>query len=462
MGNIRVEVRSTERGKGKEKAFSQETEFQKVKEELERAKPPKRRRVAEAEPTLNAMQQLNRLHNLGRKVALGELRHGDERRSKARADRPSARPPSPPNPVIEEPFEDMLPEHTRISEEFPFTEMGIEVDQPAGPPESIVFEAEEQQRVQPPVAEPERSTPMVPPPTLPPQPSEVLKTTFIKEALPKQSLEQMPVAASTSSSTKFSIETWKDTMQDYLCHVSDAYEDRLKEKNLAEQELQGLKVEFATLQSTSQIQERALKELHVAYQQVSAEADDLKFKFTELHAKADQATSERQKMEQERESLKLAHQLALDGMTHAQAQIQRLLAAPLSPQQAVIPSSAEVKTLKAENDDLKRQIEELQRQLKAKEVTPQVSIALAVEEPAMSHKIQDTPAAVAVELRFAQAEFSPAETEFIHDTDSFQQEEQVLPQQQPPQSLVERLRLSIEQEADSRKKEDLLWELKII
>lgn len=156
------------------------------------------------------------------------------------------------------------------------------------------------------------------------------------------------MAASTSSTTKFSIETWKDTMQEYLCHVSDAYAGRLKEKDLAEQELQGLKVEYATLQSTSLIQERALKELHIAYQQVSAEAEEMKFRFSDLHARAEQATSEKLKLEQERDSLKLAHQLALDGMTHAQAQIQRMLAAPLSPQQAIMTTSMEVKTLKAE------------------------------------------------------------------------------------------------------------------
>lgn len=44
----------------------------------------------------------------------------------------------------------------------------------------------------------------------------------------------------------------------------------------------------------------------------------------------------------------------------------------------------------------------------------------------------------------------------------FSAEEQVLPPQHVPQSLVESLRLSIEQEAGSKKKEDLLWELKII
>lgn len=107
-------------------------------------------------------------------------------------------------------------------------------------------------------------------------------------------------------------------------------------------------MEYATLQSTSLIQERALKELHIAYQQVSAEAEEMKFRFSDLHARAEQATSEKLKLEQERDSLKLAHQLALDGMTHAQAQIQRMLAAPLSPQQAIMTTSMEVKTLKAE------------------------------------------------------------------------------------------------------------------
>lgn len=192
-----MEVRSTERAKGKEKLFSEETEFQKIKEEMERGNLANRRRVAEVEPTLNAMQQLNRLHNLGRRVALGELHQGDERRSKSRADRPSAQPPSSPQSVMEEHLEELLPEHNHISEEF---------DQPAQLQEPINPEVQEQQEVQPPVVNLAKPIPKVPPPTIPPPPSMIPKVTSTKEALPKQSRSsyqwRLQLALQQSSASK--------------------------------------------------------------------------------------------------------------------------------------------------------------------------------------------------------------------------------------------------------------------
>lgn len=82
-------------------------------------------------------------------------------------------------------------------------------------------------------------------------------------------------------------------MQDFLSHVTDQYEGRVKQKNLAEEELQRLKIELATLRSISTIQERALKELHIAYQQVSAEIEDYRRITSELKAKAEATVKEK-------------------------------------------------------------------------------------------------------------------------------------------------------------------------
>ena len=150
---------------------------------------------------------------------------------------------------------------------------------------------------------------------------------------------------------------------------------------------------------------------------MSAESEDLRNRVSELHAKAEQA-NEKLVIEQDQESLKLAHQLSLKGMTHAQAQIQRMLAAPFSPQKPSTSNAMEVKNLKSENEDLKRQIEELQCQLQSKEATLQVSIAPAAFEPAPVQELQATPIN---EPGSIQAEFSPpAETKFPQDTYSFQ------------------------------------------
>ena len=59
--------------------------------------------------------------------------------------------------------------------------------------------------------------------------------------------------------------------------------------------------------------------------------------------------------------------IIIEGMAHAQTQLQKILANPFSPKPPTESNQVEVKNLQNENEDLKKQLEELQRQLQEKQ-----------------------------------------------------------------------------------------------
>lgn len=117
--------------KGKQKIFSEEIECQRIKEAMETGQPTTKQRTKEVQQTTDAILQFNRLHNLGRMVARGEFQQKahDERRTKSGADRPSAQPETPPQPIFSKHLEDVLPEHNRLSGELPYPKLEIQVEE---------------------------------------------------------------------------------------------------------------------------------------------------------------------------------------------------------------------------------------------------------------------------------------------------------------------------------------------
>lgn len=165
----------------------------------------------------------------------------------------------------------------------------------------------------------------------------------------------MMAQASSSHVYDFDMQAWTEGLSRHVKDIQDAYASQARKKELAEEELSGLKAKMFQAREQNEEQARILEELHIARMAEMQEVESWK----KAHEAA-QKKNQRQTLELMH--LKAAHQIALKNVQMTQAQLQELMALPML-QTSNKSQDEEIAALRKDKEELLRMVQDLQRQV---------------------------------------------------------------------------------------------------